>query len=298
LPHERWLAQQFGMPPSTTNSSPALATALMTSFGLPAQPGNWFVVQPVHLHVAMDHIVLTEPRQLQLTEQDARALFALAQPLFEESGATLLYGDANIWFLRRDEWSDFQTSTPDAVSGHNIDIWMPKGANARDWRRLQNEIQMHWHAHTLNEQREMNGLKPVNSLWLWGGTNTTEPAGLSTIDETFSLRDSATPYVQLGEKRQTADSANTLLQSSSQRGLLLLDTLIEPALSGDWSQWLGAMHQFEATWFAPLLDAIRNGQLPQLSITISHNTALSTYAISKTSLRKFWQKASLSRLAS
>src|SRR5690606_12665127 len=108
--------------------------------------------------------------QLQLAEDEAQALFESALSVCEESGKSLLYGDAHTWFLRADDWQDLHTSTPDAACGHNIDIWMPKGQNERDWRRLQNEIQMHWHAHAINEQRAERGLKPVNSVWLWGGT--------------------------------------------------------------------------------------------------------------------------------
>ena len=57
------------------------------------------------------------------------------------------------------------------------------------------------------------------------------------------------------------------------------------------------MQAMESIWFAPLLEALKNGQLDQLSITLSNNTALSTIISSKSSLRKFWRKASLTRLA-
>jgi hypothetical protein len=298
LPHEIWLAQQFGISAAAeTDSSPALAIQAMQRFGLAPEAGVWFILQPVHLHVARDHLVLTDPRQLTLSEQDARVLFEIVQPLFEESGTTLLYGDANTWFLRNDDWLSMLTSTPDAASGHNIDIWMPKGPHERDWRRLQNEIQMHWHAHALNDQRGMAGLKPVNSAWLWGGAATTAQASQSRIEETFSLPEAGSPFSTLGAKQSRINSAADIIHARPQHGLLVLDTLIGPALAGDWSTWLGSFQQLETTWFAPLLDALKNGQLDQLSISLSHNTALATYAARTASLRKFWCKPSLSCLA-
>lgn len=295
LPHESWLARQYGLSTPSDNSSPALATSVMRAFDLPAQSGFWFIVQPVHLHIARDHLVLTDPRHLALSEPDSRALFDIVRPLLEETGKTLQYGDAATWFLRADDWHALLTSTPDAASGHNIDIWMPKGDQARDWRRLQNEIQMHWHAHAINDEREARGLKPVNSIWLWGGasaTGGTQPE----FEETFTSGASGNPFIAAAASPVAATSATDIL-ARPQHGLLMLDDLIAPALAGDWSEWLGRFQAMEQTWFAPLLDALGSGRLDRLSLTLSHNTMLSTFAIGKSSLRRFWKKPSLARLA-
>jgi hypothetical protein len=223
-------------------------------------------------------------------------LFDIAQPLFEESGKTLLYGDAQTWFLRAGDWQALQTSSPDAACGHNIDIWMPKGENERDWRRLQNEIQMHWHAHAINDAREAIGLKPVNSVWLWGGASTDAAVTPGKIEETFTPNGARNAYAAPGSRHLPASSAQDLINAKPQHGLLVLDHLIEAALAGDWAEWLGQFQALETEWFAPLLDALGNKQLDRLSITISHNTALSTFAAGKSSLRKFWRKPSLARL--
>ncbi|WP_353153400.1 hypothetical protein [Herminiimonas fonticola] len=299
LPHEYWLARQFGGPVQPdANTSPALAVKAMQTLALPADTGVWFILQPVHLHIARDHLVLTDPRQLQLSEADARALFALAQALFEESGKTLRYGDAQTWFLRADDWSALQTSTPDAACGHNIDIWMPKGPHERDWRRLQNEIQMHWHAHAINEQRETRGLKPVNSIWLWGGASSDVASTQNKIEETFTFKNAQKPFAAHATRQIAITSSADVINAKPQHGLLVLDKLIEPAMAGDWSEWLARFQAMEAAWFAPLLDALKNGQLDKLMITISHNTACSSFSVGKSSLRKFWRKPSLARLAS
>lgn len=296
LPHETWLAQQFGLS-SAGDTSPAAARNAMAVYGLGGAEGAWFILQPVHLHIARDHLVLTDPQQLQLTEEDARSLFDIVQPLFAETGQTLLYGDAQTWFLRADELQALQTSTPSAACGHNIDIWMPKGTKERDWRRLQNEVQMHWHAHPTNEAREMRGLKPVNSVWLWGATSSSNAALAHKFEETFNLSAERNPLVAAALRQRAVSSAAELLATHPQQGLLTLDSLIAPAMAGDWSEWLMRMQAMESIWFAPLLEALKNGQLDQLSITLSNNTALSTITSSKSSLRKFWRKASLTRLA-
>jgi hypothetical protein len=60
LPHEHWLARRFGLPPAPQDSSPAAASALMQRLGHPPAAGHWFVLHPAHIHVARDHLVLTD----------------------------------------------------------------------------------------------------------------------------------------------------------------------------------------------------------------------------------------------
>lgn len=300
LPHEYWLARQFDIAPvRDSDNSPALAASAMRSFHLPAETGTWFILQPVHLHITRDHLVLTDTRQLQLAESDARALFDIVQPLFEEIGTSLVYGDAQTWFMRADDWHALQTSTPDAACGHNIDIWMPKGPHERDWRRLQNEIQMHWHAHAVNEERETRGLKPVNSVWLWGGAEAQKRSDTNAkFEEAFTFSNERKPFTAFANQQITITSAADMLAARPERGLLTIDDLIEAALAGDWAEWLQRFQVMEELWFAPLLTALQDGRIDKLAITISHNTACSTFNISKSSLRKFWRKPSLARLAS
>lgn len=296
LPHEIWLARQFNMGDHVkSDNSPPVATALMQSFGLAPEAGTWFVLQPVHIHIARDHLVLTDPRQLQLTEQDARALFDIARPLFEEVGKDLVYGNASTWFVRADGWSELHTSTPDAAGGHNIDIWMPKGPSERDWRKVQNEVQMHWFDHSINTAREANGLKPVNSIWLWGGAPA-KASSQGSYSQTFNLSGWQTALGQLVPQRATDASAQDVLTANSEQGLLVLDDLLEPALSNDWSRWLENMHKLEENWFAPLLQALKTGKIARVSLVATNNSHTSRFTVTKTSLRKFWVKPTLATL--
>lgn len=296
LPHELLLAQRFGLLSSSDNCSPQLAAGVIRRLGLPAQSGFWFIVQPAHLHIARDHLVLTDTRQLNLSEQDSRALFDTVRPLFAESGRTLLYGDASTWLLHADDLQSLRTSTPDAASGHNIDIWMPHGEQARDWRRLQNEVQMHWHAHSVNDAREQRGLKPVNSVWLWGGASI--PAQTTQTGSTvlFTAHDKPGLFAAAATETTSVASLQDIFVSQTTNGLLILDDLIAPALAGEWAEWLAHFHALEDTWFTPLLAALQSGKLGKLSLSLSDNTTVSNYTIGKSSLHKFWCAPSLARL--
>lgn len=300
LSHEIWLARQASLiEPPPVNNSPQLATAMMRTRNLAANSGYWFVLQPVHIHIARDHLVLTDPRQLQIAEQESRALFDTAKQLFDEAGKTLMFGDANTWFVHADDWSALQTSTPDAACGHNIDIWMPHDPNGmldRAWRKLQNEVQMHWHTHPVNAQREVRGAKPVNSVWLWGGAPAIQQHAAKSYACAVNLPAELQAYGMFIANQMRDCSTRELTASASGRELLVLDELITSGLAQDWSHWLAQMHALEANWFTPLLDALRTGKISSMSLILTHNTKLSTLSLTRNSLRKFWIKPSLARL--
>ncbi|MGZ5818099.1 MAG: hypothetical protein ACXWJD_05070 [Burkholderiaceae bacterium] len=300
LPHEIWLARQFGLDNSQTgNKSPQVATALMQSFGLATEAGHWFVLQPVHIHIARDHLVLTDQRRLDLSEQESHALFETAKPLFEEAGKSLLYGDVHTWFVRADDWADLLTATPDAACGHNIDIWMPKDphdTHDRAWRKLQNEVQMHWHTHVINEQREFRRADPINSVWLWAGASSAQLNAQTTYTHAFNLSGSQRAFGQFASNQMQQCTAADVIATASERGLLMLDALTGSGLAQDWSYWLEQMHALEDNWFAPILAALRDGTVSSVSLILTHNTKLTEFNITRNSLRKFWVKPSLAPL--
>jgi hypothetical protein len=254
LPHETLLDGTDG------DNSPRIAHRLMRELGLPPSDGHWFVLQPAHFHIARDHLVLTDLRQLALAEEESRRLFDSSLSLFQELGHELRYGDARRWFLRADTWHDLRTTSPDAATGHNIDIWLPSGATARDWRKLHNEVQMLWHMHPLNDEREMRGERRINALWLWGGA---------------SAADAFVPSEAAGQTD---------------------DALISHALAADWGRWLAAMTHIDTHRIAPLLSALKSGQIDRVTLQLTDAERIRSWHATRASMRKFWIKPSLHRL--
>lgn len=301
LPHEMWLASQFSLPTFGTvapdqgsQNSPALACATMRALGLSVEEGVWFMLHPAHIHIARDHLVLTDIRQIGLTEAESRELFDAAAPLFAEVGRALVYGNTNTWFLRADDWQGLRSSTPDATCGHNIDIWMPQGDGAQAWRKLQNEVQMLWFSHPLNQRREMQRRQTVNSLWLWGGA-----AALPSTPgqrEVFNLPDGFAGLSQYARTAQVGVGIADVVTAKPEHGLLTLDQLIQPALTGEWSSWLQQLQILESTCFAPLLQAIQQRQLDSLSLIVTDNAHTLELTTNRLSLKKFWLKPALTSL--
>jgi len=298
LPHERWIAERFGIAGAAdTDNSPAIATSAMCSVGVAAESGYWFILHPVHIHIARDHLVLTDVRQLALSDTESRLLFEDALPLLQESGLDARYGDAHTWFLRADDWASLHTATPDAAGGHNIDIWMPKGEGERAWRKVQNEIQMQWHTHAVNSARENSGAKLVNSLWLWGGASHASTPVSAPYDHIVNLPRWTSMLGALARNHDTYGNVGNVLASSSSHILAGSDALIDAAFAADWGTWLANMQALDAEWLAPLLAALKSGQIDQLRLILSHNTGLIEFSVNRSGLRKFWIRPSLGGLA-
>ena len=291
LPHEFLLAEHSSLRDaieSTTpnldlqknrQNSPASTHNKMHQFGLTPSNGFWFTLSPVHIHVARDHLVLTDQRKLTISADEAHALFDVAKILCDEVGISLLYGDEKNWFLRADQWRELQTSTLDAACGHNIDIWMPKGEHSLAWRKLQNEIQMSWFIHAVNVNREELGGTRLNSLWLHSGSE-----GMTSA-----------PNVQ--DANQTLDQLVAKFKRDEMHHLYL-DALLAPALNNDWPAWLDAIHQLETAWFAPLLQALKDKKIQSVSLIVTDANKVISFKLTQRSFWKFWTSPSVDKLFS
>jgi hypothetical protein len=291
LPHEAWLAHALGLAsaPDRTDTGAPLATAVMQGCGLAAEAaqGHWFLLQPAHVQISRTHLLLSDLRGLQLSEADSRTLYDVARPSFEELGMTLLHGAPGLWFLRADDWAGLRTATPDATSSQSMSDWLPEGTHARAFRKVQNEVQMLWHEHPVNQARQARGLQAVNACWLWGGSGPAAPQGrLAVADGTAWMAALAAP-----ELRQP-----TAQQVIAQAGTVVLADLIAPAQVGDWADWLARMQRIEQDWFAPLLAALKDGRIGRLQLVLSHRHGWTTVDCTRGALRKFWRKPSLNSL--
>lgn len=273
LPHEAWLARERG----------GLAAAVMRGFGLAPKEGYWFIVHPVHIQLARNHLVLADSRRLRLEEADSRTLFELAKPFFDE----LVWGDAETWFMRADGWQSLDAASPDAAMGSNLADWMPVGPTALAFKKLQNEIQMLWHEHPVNEARQQRGLAPVNSFWMWGGASAGSPAPANA----FAVAAGAAPSWLAALATPGAKAA------PGEPGTVVLPQLVPAGAGNDWGAWLGAMQQLENEWFAPLLAALRDGRIGELTLILTSREGSTEIRTSKSALRKFWRAQNLKNLS-
>jgi hypothetical protein len=304
LPHEAWLARTLGLTgpaaaPVTARTGAPLATACMAGCGLGAQAatGHWLILQPAHIQISSTHPSLADPRALQLDEADARALYDAARPYFEELGKPLLYGAPGLWFVRADDWAGLSTASPDSVVNQNLGDWLPEGDRARDYRRLQNEIQMLWHQHPVNAAREARGLPAVNSYWCWGGASAAAPNAtaplLAVAGGPSWLQALAAPDWRQADVQRLLAGAGT-----AHNTVMVVPDLIAPGQASEWAEWLAAFEQIDRAWCAPLLAALLDGRVQRVHLLLSHRESWLDVSSTRLAQRKFWRKPTLNLLNS
>lgn len=286
LPHEQWLARTLGL---SQEGQPAFATAAMRGFGLDPLDGTWFIVNPAHIQIARSHSMMADLRHLGLSEDESRALYDAARPFCEEVGHPLLYGDAQTWFLRADDWTAIEAATPDTVVGMDLTDFVPRGKQALPLRRLQNEVQMLWHTHPVNAARELRRLPAVNSFWLWGASNGAARAGgrMASVGVPGWIR---------GLSSQALDSLDGLDGALAQDGLLVVGYLADAAIASDWGTWVQQVQDLEDKLFAPLHAALVQGRMKEIKLVLSSREALAEFTSTAMSQRKFWRRPTLERL--
>ncbi|HEX3138662.1 MAG TPA: hypothetical protein VHQ87_01325 [Rhizobacter sp.] len=141
----------------------------------------WGQLTPVHWHVGNDHVTLTDPQSLHLSAQESHTLFEAVKPLFESEGWAMAWGAPMRWYAAHDSLDRLPCASLDRVIGRNINLWLPATPQARQIRRLQNEVQMLLYQQPINDHRVGLGALPVNSFWLSGcgrAQPTPQPEGL------------------------------------------------------------------------------------------------------------------------
>lgn len=128
----------------------------------------------VHIHAARDHLVLTNPSILEITPEESNALYESIKDILAEI-SSVIYRPKSLpgkWFIEADKLSSLSTVHTAQAEGRNIDTWMPADTDtpgvARQWRKWQNEIQMIWFDHPVNQARQAQGQLSINSIWISG----------------------------------------------------------------------------------------------------------------------------------
>jgi hypothetical protein len=268
-------------------TAPPLAPLALLGEG--EQPGThwWLRADPVHLIPDLHRLRLGDPAQLQLQDDEARELAAIADQLFAAAGAQLHPVHPTRWYLRLQEDPRLTTRYWSGAVGAPADDSLPGGPGSAPWRRLLTEIQMSLHTSAANHQRESRGLPNVNALWLWGGGRLPQPGATRLIDGVVGedpvlrglARLTGARELQLPLERALTGLAGTLIVRD--------DRTAAAVRGGNIEAWVAALSQLEAQLFAPLLEALSKGKLAALHIDAAAGTV---YSLRRYHLRRFWRR--------
>ncbi|WP_213296274.1 regulator [Paraburkholderia sacchari] len=326
LPHERWVARAFGATApqaadtagknptngasSADDEAPLAPWMLLADGGTPGD-ATWACIQPVHVRIAHDHLVLIDPASLELADTDAAALYAVARPLIEELGVRVEAPTPQRWYLSSDQFGTLAGASPLRASGRNIEIWLPheahSGQRSRAWMKVQNEVQMAWFEHPVNEAREARGLPAVNSIWFHaqGALRPVKRAFARVRSDAAATRGLALAAgAELGAAPDTFRALATAPAAATSAGdalpnnatLVELDPFSAAYIQQDWGGWNAAFAKLERDWFAPALAALQAGELTELGLTLCGDTGSVTLTATRGDLRKFWRRREFASL--
>lgn len=196
-PHERALAQALGISAADGCIPWAALEARKTSLAAPGDHEAWGLVTLCNWQVGIDDVALGDPSAIEIDADESMALFAAAQPFFEEDGIALYPSDTpGRWLARAPIFDGLATASIDRAVGCPISQWSPLGDASRPLRRLQNEMQMLLYTQRVNDERTARGVPPINSFWLSGtgvlkGDALPSPPAARTPVVDLALRDAA-----------------------------------------------------------------------------------------------------------
>lgn len=254
--HEMAWAQALGWQVADGLVPLAAAAALSQGMPCPAEHG-WAFIDAVNWHISQGQVNLTVPKPITVDESDA--LLLALQTFLAQDGIHLHAWQPGRWLVHSPLFKHLPTVSLDRVNGQRIDPWFEHGSIAeqnpvqRQLRRLQNEIQMLFYTHAVNDKRDI----ALNSIWFSGTGDL--PSAITLAETSIVLNDdlreawlSQTPYVFI-------PAFNAVLRDligpalRRQEPVLLCEPARSVLLQAPASGWVD---QLQAWWRRPMLSEV------------------------------------------
>jgi hypothetical protein len=278
------LLQYFGMDEST----PVAPLTYHADCGR-APPGYVMRADPVHLRADQSSLRLFESHSFTLGQAEADALVAAFNDFYTGYGWRLEAPVPTRWYLQVDEPPSIDTTSPAALAGEDINPSLPRGESARTWHAMLNEVQMLFHVHAVNLERERRGQPVINSLWPWGGGSMPQRA-TTNLSRVWTHDPLAIALAGLGGiDTGSLPAAPDAWQDRFVEGttLIMQDDLNWPARYNDVETWRAALDKLEGTLFAPLDEALAAGRIDSLCLLPCNGRC---FTVTRRQLRRFWRR--------
>lgn len=265
-----WLAGAWGV------HAPLPVAAITLAADDAPRDGHWLRVDPVHLQVEGDELVLRDTCVLDISADEAAALVASLRQLFRDDGLEFIAPRPNRWYVRVPPGEiPVTTSLHDALD-RNIFGLLPKGAGKLNWRSAITEVQMLFSGHAVNLKRDAEHRPAVNSVWFWGEGD--RPCVAAAPFATVFADDA----LAIGLARLSGVRAQPLADAFAPRGksdgngeaLVVLDHLVAPLRRGNLDAWRAAAQSLDEQWFTPLAAALSSLGCVRIVLPGARDTAI------------------------
>lgn len=282
LPLSQWY--QSYLPPVSLLGKAKIA------LGLP-ENGHYGLVSIVNQRLNRDFVTLADGGVLALNMDEAQTLAADLNEFLRDDGWSFhpLFPDLWVWQMNEDVEASFSPICD--VIGENIEEFQPQGADALKLTRLLTEIQMFLHAHPKNVERQMLQLPMINGLWFWRDL----PVGQADLTDALVFADNPC-WKMMHSCLSAPDSFSTYRQwcelhhpKQSKHIILLEDVLGAMQYQDVWG-YQEAIESLETRFFAPILKALRSGQIKELKIS-THGNHGGDLMLTQKSHWAFWRSS-------
>lgn len=291
---EHTLFELFNLQSSETTEFPvgALTRYLVKGDG---SSHYWTMrADPVFIQPNRDHLVLMGNAGLDISYEQAQQIVNDINGTYSDMPWELIALTPKQWVIEQQQTEQLSTHSLSDVVGKNINDYLPKGDNEKHWRALMNELQMFLHSHSVNQQRQMQGLPTINSLWFWGSgelpvlsqiDDQKESFAQCWSDETVSLA-----LARLNNVPRTNLPANgdTWLKQAITPGhhLLVCELLNIDQVRSDPLEWWQSLVQFDQQWLSPLVTAVKQNTIDRLQVI---DVDGSCYQLTRNQARRWWK---------
>lgn len=230
-------------------------------------PKMLICADPVHCEVGINDITLTHVID-DLTRDEAEEIISQLNQHFSQDGLEFLLDEVQQWYLSLPQTETFESTELENVIGKNIFPFLPC-SESRNWQATQNEVQMLLHLSGINQSREIAGLPTINSLWFWGGgQGFIAETGTNPVNQVFGNGDYTKIIAKAGKcslkplPKNGDEIVKTMINHEKQGDVfVILDQLVNPALSNDLESWQQQVNNLEQLFLEPLMHGLKQGKI-------------------------------------
>lgn len=288
-PHLDWLWQRFG-----GAGDPVVAPYLWSMLSIEPHPSDgtvWCCV-PVHFALARDHM-LVSALDATVTRDDIVGLMQVAADVAGQHGASIVEQGGH-WFVRTEAPWQLATVALDAALGRSLTECWPEGADALRWRKLLTEVQVEWHQHPINEQREEQGRPEINGLWLHGG-GVSRQLSASAFASIACDDPRVNAWAHAGGMPHERRLGNDALPPAGGDAVTLIGNLLPAFNADDWGGWMHAWNVLAGSLPARFERAQAAGF--ELSLQLFGATESRVITLAAGDRWRFWRGANRARAA-
>lgn len=245
----------------------------------------WLCADPVYIHPDRSEALLYAHEELVIQPEEAQALADLINQHYKDDPWQLHVGSSHRWYIKFDRHYDLTTKTLASVKGLNIFEHLPDGKDSHYWHQCMNEVQMLLHSCEINQQREEQGIMPINSLWFWGYGLLEEYDNLpwnhiysndAVLNGLGVSGGSVIDHLPVSADNVVNDAGEVLVYYDKLPALLQQQDIYG---------WLSELQLMENDWFNPLIKRLKNNPGMQLTLLMDNGEA---YKLTAKNLKRWW----------